>query len=60
MRFYEYESKALFARHGLPLGPRGVALGSDFDGAFLPSGIGDATGLPRLVAAMQNRGVLAL
>ncbi len=38
------------------LGPRGVALGSDFDGAFLPSGIGDVTGLPRLVAAMQAGG----
>ncbi|UOM34658.1 dipeptidase [Acuticoccus sp. I52.16.1] len=38
------------------LGPRGVALGSDFDGAFLPSGIGDATGLPRLVAAMRAGG----
>ena len=25
MRFYEYESKALFARHGLPLGKRGLA-----------------------------------
>ncbi|MBW2576710.1 MAG: acetate--CoA ligase family protein [Deltaproteobacteria bacterium] len=25
MRFYEYESKALFARHGLPLGHSGVA-----------------------------------
>ncbi len=25
MRFYEYESKALFDRHGLPLGKRGVA-----------------------------------
>lgn len=25
MRFYEYESKELFARHGLPLGKRGVA-----------------------------------
>jgi len=25
MRFYEYESKALFARHGLPLGKREVA-----------------------------------
>jgi succinyl-CoA synthetase beta subunit/citryl-CoA synthetase large subunit len=25
MRFYEYESKALFARHGLPLGDSGVA-----------------------------------
>ena len=29
MRFYEYESKALFARHGLPLGPRGVATTAD-------------------------------
>src|SRR5262245_49739148 len=25
MRFYEHESKALFARHGLPLGKRGLA-----------------------------------
>ena len=25
MRFYEHESKALFARHGLPLGRRGLA-----------------------------------
>jgi succinyl-CoA synthetase beta subunit len=25
MRFYEHESKALFARHGLPLGERGLA-----------------------------------
>jgi succinyl-CoA synthetase beta subunit len=25
MRFYEYESKALFAKHGLPLGKSGVA-----------------------------------
>jgi len=23
MRFYEYESKALFARHGMPLGKSG-------------------------------------
>ena len=25
MRFYEYESKALFGRHGMPLGRSGVA-----------------------------------
>jgi len=25
MRFYEHESKTLFARHGLPLGRRGLA-----------------------------------
>ncbi len=29
MRFYEYESKALFARHGLPLGERRVVGSSD-------------------------------
>jgi succinyl-CoA synthetase beta subunit/citryl-CoA synthetase large subunit len=29
MRFYEYESKALFARHGMPLGKSGVANSAD-------------------------------
>jgi succinyl-CoA synthetase beta subunit/citryl-CoA synthetase large subunit len=29
MRFYEYESKALFARHGLPLAKRGLARSRD-------------------------------
>jgi len=29
MRFYEYESKALFAKHGLPLGKSGLAHGRD-------------------------------
>jgi succinyl-CoA synthetase beta subunit/citryl-CoA synthetase large subunit len=29
MRFYEYESKALFARHGLPLGDNDVARSAD-------------------------------
>ncbi len=29
MRFYEHESKALFARHGLPLGPRHLARSAD-------------------------------
>jgi membrane dipeptidase len=38
------------------LGERGVALGSDFDGCRLPAGIGDVTGLPRLVAAMRQAG----
>lgn len=38
------------------LGPRGVALGSDFDGAFIPAGITDAAGLPNLVAAMEAAG----
>ena len=38
------------------LGKEGVALGSDFDGAIIPSAIGDCTGLPRLVAAMEKAG----
>ena len=33
-----------------------VALGSDFDGAVVPSAIGDASGLPHLVAAMEQHG----
>jgi membrane dipeptidase len=37
-------------------GPTGVALGSDFDGALVPAGIGDAAGLPNLVAAMRAAG----
>ena len=38
------------------LGPCGVALGSDFDGAFIPAAIADAAGLPALVAAMEAAG----
>ncbi len=38
------------------LGPEGVALGSDFDGATVPAAIRDAAGLPRLVDAMRRRG----
>ena len=37
------------------LGEDGVALGSDFDGALIPEGIGSAAGLPNLVAAMRAR-----
>jgi membrane dipeptidase len=33
-----------------------VGLGSDFDGARIPSQIGDATGLPRLTDAMRAHG----
>ncbi len=32
-----------------------VALGSDFDGAKIPSAIGDAAGLPNLIAAMREK-----
>ncbi|MBI1217538.1 MAG: peptidase [Rhodobacteraceae bacterium] len=38
------------------LGEDRVGLGSDFDGATLPQGIGDVTGLPNLVAAMRAHG----
>lgn len=36
-----------------------VALGSDFDGAVVPAGIQDASGLPNLVAAMERHGFAA-
>ena len=38
------------------LGEDGVALGSDYDGCTLPAEIGDAAGLPRLVAGMRQAG----
>lgn len=38
------------------IGSDKVALGSDFDGAVVPREIGDASGLPRLVAAMCKSG----
>jgi membrane dipeptidase len=38
------------------LGPTRVALGSDFDGATMPSAIGDASGLQNLIDAMRARG----
>ncbi|WP_101295543.1 dipeptidase [Halegenticoccus soli] len=33
-----------------------AAFGSDFDGATVPSALGDATGLPGLAAALRDRG----
>ncbi len=38
------------------LGPHGVGLGSDFDGATMPRDLGDAAGLPKLLAALRARG----
>ena len=38
------------------LGEDRVGLGSDFDGATLPKGIGDVTGLPRLIEALRTHG----
>jgi len=37
------------------VGEDGVGLGSDFDGAMIPVGIGSAAGIPNLVAAMRKR-----
>ncbi|ENN85501.1 membrane dipeptidase [Rhizobium freirei PRF 81] len=38
------------------LGEDGVAFGSDFDGAVIPSDIGSAAGLPRLIERMRSAG----
>jgi membrane dipeptidase len=38
------------------VGEDGVGLGSDFDGAQIPSELGDAGGLQKLVEAMRTRG----
>lgn len=38
------------------LGEEGVALGSDFDGATVPAGIGNAAGNPILIQAMLDHG----
>jgi membrane dipeptidase len=39
------------------VGEDGVGLGSDFDGARMPSGIGTAAELQNLVEAMRTRGL---
>ncbi|MEW9837022.1 dipeptidase [Mesorhizobium marinum] len=38
------------------VGIDGVAIGSDFDGATVPAGIGDAAGLQKLVEGLRNAG----
>jgi len=38
------------------LGIDRVAIGSDFDGATIPAAIGDASGLPHLIAALRDHG----
>jgi membrane dipeptidase len=51
---------ALIAEHARyvadRIGVAHVALGSDFDGATIPSDLGDVAGLPRLLAALEDRG----
>lgn len=38
------------------LGIDGVALGTDFDGTTIPTEIGDATGMPKLIEALRAHG----
>ncbi|MCY1562209.1 Membrane dipeptidase [compost metagenome] len=38
------------------LGEDGVALGSDFDGAMVPTDIADVTGVPKLLQALLDKG----
>jgi len=38
------------------IGVEHVGLGSDFDGATIPSALGDVAGLPRLLAALETSG----
>jgi len=50
----------LLARHYVYLveriGVERVAIGSDFDGATIPAGVGGADGLPRLIEALRGAG----
>lgn len=51
---------ALIAEHARyvaeRIGPRHVALGSDFDGATIPAELGDVAGLPKLLEALRDAG----
>jgi membrane dipeptidase len=51
---------ALIAEHARyvadRIGVEHVALGSDFDGATVPAELGDAAGLPKLLAALRDTG----
>jgi membrane dipeptidase len=38
------------------IGIEHVAFGSDFDGATIPRDLGDVSGLPKLIAALQAQG----
>jgi membrane dipeptidase len=42
-----------FLKH---IGEDGVGFGSDFDGAMVPKGLGNAAGLPAIVEVMRTRG----
>ena len=53
----------LIARHAeyvaSRIGVSHVALGSDFDGATIPAGVGDAAGMPRVLEALADVGFAA-
>ena len=50
----------LIARHARyvadRIGVRHVAFGSDFDGTTIPAAVGDAAGMPRVLAALRDAG----
>jgi membrane dipeptidase len=51
------ETVVAHARHVADrIGVESVAIGSDFDGTEIPQGIGDATGIPRLLGALRAGG----
>jgi membrane dipeptidase len=53
----------LIARHAAyvaeRIGPEHVGLGSDFDGCVIPTELGDATGVPRILDALAGAGFSA-
>jgi membrane dipeptidase len=54
------ETIVAHARHVADrIGVDHVGLGSDFDGAKIPAGLGDVTGLPRLLDALRDGGFSA-
>ncbi|HDD24902.1 MAG TPA: membrane dipeptidase [Chloroflexi bacterium] len=48
VRHVEYVARRIGVAH--------VALGSDFDGALIPTAVGDVAGLPRIVEALREHG----
>ena len=40
----------------MPAGAEHVGLGSDFDGAFMPAGMEDASNFPRITESLLRRG----
>ena len=56
IKFTPYEWLAVVERAIQLVGEDHVMLGSDFDGAMVPKGLGNAAGLPALIDVMRARG----